>query len=163
MGKHETVTAVALSPPPPRAPAVLKQRAALECELAGLRLQIAVTALAAFEGGGREQLAALEATIRTVSFQHEAQAAAHELAERLDRGAVAAWRAEVQSDPNIAIEGITKTTCCRRCSEQHGCTITGAQCGHPIFVGGVGPRLMADETVRNVYRAAMKKLGGGSR
>lgn len=150
---------IALSPPAARAAAVLEQRGALERELSDLKQHTAETALAACEGAGRTRLAELEAKIRTVSFQLDGIDAAHELALRLDRDAVAQWRATVQANPTVAIEGITKTSCCRRCSEANGCAITGAQCGHPIFVGHVGPRLMANETVRTVYRAAAEKLG----
>src|ERR1700682_2291268 len=124
MGKHETIPT---KPPAARAPAVLEQRAAIERELADLKLQTAETALAAYENksGGRERLASLDAKIRACTFQLDCCVAAHELGFRLDAEAVAAWKADVRADPKRAIEGITEKECCRRCSAEYGCAITG--------------------------------------
>ena len=63
------------------------------------------------------------------------------------------------TNPKQAIEGITKSDCCRRCSADHGCTITGDACAHPIKVGRIGPRLQGNPTVKAVYKAAREKLG----
>jgi hypothetical protein len=159
MGRHEQI--IPTTPPAARAPAVLEQRAAIERELADLKLQTAETALAAYENksGGREKLAALDAKIRACVFQIDCNAAAHELAVKIDREAVSAWRTDVQANPKQAIEGITKSDCCRRCSADHGCTITGDACAHPIKVGRIGPRLQGNPTVKAVYKAAREKLG----
>lgn len=152
--------AVPDKPPAPRAPAVPNLRPSLERELSDLKLQIAERALAAYEqgGDGRQKLADLDAQIRAVSFQIECNAAAHQLAQRLDREAVIAWRDQVQADPKLAIEGITKDKCCRRCCEATGCIITGEGCGHPIKVGSVGPRMMGNQVVRAVFKAAVERL-----
>ncbi len=149
-----------VEPPSPRAPAVLEQRAGLERELSDLKQQIAETALAAYEGnsGGRDGLTALEAKIRACSFQIDCNAAAHELAARLDRDAVSAWMADVQADPEQAVEGLTKTECCRRCSPEYGCVITGQACAHPIKVGTINPRLRDKPVIRAIFKAASEKL-----
>jgi hypothetical protein len=159
MGKHEKI--VPTEPPAPRAPAVLEQRPTLERELADLKSQIAETALAAYErSDGRENLAALAMKIRACEFQIECKASAHDLAIRLDRESVAAWMATVQADPKKAVEGITKDSCCRRCSADHGCVISGGgACTHPIKVGHINPGLQANAGVRDVYKAAAQKLG----
>src|SRR5437660_720918 len=98
MGKAATIPT---APPAARAPAVIEQRAAVERELVDLKSQIAETALAAFENksGGGEKLAALDARIRACTFQAACAEAAHQLAVRLDREAVAAWKAACQADP----------------------------------------------------------------
>ena len=159
MGKHEQI--IPTAPPAGRAPRVLEQRAAIERELADLKLQIAETALAAFENksGGREKLAALDAKIRACTFQAACTEAAHELAVRLDREAVAAWKAACQADPKRAIEGISKNDCCRRCGPEHGCVISTDTCAHPIKAGPLAMRLQGNTAVRAVYRAATEKLG----
>ena len=158
MGRFEKI--ILDAPPAPRAPAVLEQRSAVERELADLKLEIAETALAAYEDKfeGREKLAALDAKIRACTFQIECNAAAHELAVRIDREAVAAWKADLRADPKKAIEGITKKDCCRRCSPEHGCTITGEACAHPLKVGRINPRLQADPLTRAAYKTAREKL-----
>jgi hypothetical protein len=153
---------IPMKPPAARAPAVLEQRPVLERELSDLKQQIAERTLAAYEGkpDGRKNLAALHNEIHTVVCQLEGNAAAHQLARRLDREAVAAWFAVLQENPGAAIEGIEKKKCCRRCSEASGCTITGGLgCGHPVLVGTVGPALMGNPRVRAVFKAAGEKLG----
>jgi hypothetical protein len=152
---------IPMKPPAARAPAVLQQRPGLERELADLKQQIGQTTLAAFEvkPDGRKNLMALAGEIHTVTFQLEAAGAAHQLAKRLDAEAVAAWFAALQDNPKAAVEGITKTECCKRCTEAHGCAITGGlQCGHPVAVGSVGPALMGNPKVRAVFVAASTKL-----
>lgn len=149
-------------PPPPRAPSVLEHRPALERELVDLKQQIAETVLAAYEGkpNSRENLAALDANMRAVTLQLDGNAAAHELAQRLDREAAAAWRAAIEAaDPTVIVVGITQRECCRMCSDAHGCVITGSQCGHPVKVGTVGPGLMSHPKVRSLFRAAAEELG----
>jgi hypothetical protein len=150
------------TPPAARAPKVLEQRPALERELSDLKQRIAETVLAAYEGkpDGRKNLAALHDEIRTVTFQLDGNVAAHELAQRLDGQAKAGWRADIEAaDPKKMVAGIAKKTCCRMCSFEHGCVITGLQCGHPITVGTVGPRLMANPKVRALFKAAAEVLG----
>jgi hypothetical protein len=158
----ERPKAIPRTPPAARAPKVLEQRPAIERELADLQARIAETTLAAYEGkpDGRKNLAALHDEIRTVTFQLEGNAAAHELALRLDREAKAGWRANIEAaNPKKMVAGITKKGCCGMCSEEHGCVITGLQCGHPITVGSVGPRLMANPKVRALFKAAAEVLG----
>lgn len=153
---------ISRSPPAPRAPRVLEQRPALERELAGLRLLIAERTLAAYEGkpGSRDSLIALDANIRALMLQLDSNAAAHELALLLDGEAKAGWRARIEAaDPKKMVAGITKKGCCGMCSEEHGCAITGAQCGHPITVGTIGPRLSANTKVRALFKAAAEALG----
>lgn len=148
-------------PPAARAPSVLDQRPALERELVDLKQQIAERALAAYEGtDGRAKLAALDTAIRGLSFQIECNTLAHELALRLDREAVAAWRDQVQADPKTAVEGITKDKCCRRCDAAHGCIITGGACIHPVMVGNgsLPNQYQGNPGVRAVHRAAAEKL-----
>jgi hypothetical protein len=158
----EKPKAVPTRPPAARAPKVLEQRPALERVLADLKLQIAETTLAAYEArpGSRDSLIALDANIRAVTLQLDANAAAHELALRLDREAKAGWRADIEAaDPKKMVAGITKKGCCGMCSEAHGCVITGLQCGHPVTVGTIGPRLMADPKVKALFKAAAEVLG----
>jgi hypothetical protein len=148
------------NPPPARAPAVLEQRPDLDRQLADLREQIAVRTLAVYEGqpDGREKLAALVANIHTVEFQIEAAALAHDLAKRLDREAVLAWRRQIEAEPVLATEGITKKKCCERCQETSGCIITGEACAHPLLIGSVGARHQGNEAVRGLYKAAAAHL-----
>jgi hypothetical protein len=147
-------------PPPARAPAVLEQRPDLDRQLLDFRGKIAELTLAAFEGqpDGREKLAALVSDIRTIEFQIEAAALAHDLAKRLDREAVAAWRRQVEADPVRATEGITRKKCCERCSEASGCIITGEACAHPALVGSVGSRHQGNEAIRGLYKSAAGHL-----
>jgi hypothetical protein len=57
----------------------------------------------------RDSLIALDANIRAVTLQLESNAAAHELAQRLDREAKARWRADIEAaDPKKMVAGITK-------------------------------------------------------
>jgi len=153
-------SALPATPPPARAPAVVDARPALERELSDLRLQVAERALAAYEGGAAERakLAALMTAIETIEFQVAANSLAHDLAKRLDRDAVAVWRGQVEANPVEATVGITKKQCCRMCTEAHGCIITGAQCAHPITVGGVGPRLQGNEATRALFNAALAHI-----
>ncbi|WP_445215683.1 hypothetical protein ACKWRH_24950 [Bradyrhizobium sp. Pa8] len=148
------------SPDAPRAPAVIEKRPQLEREMAGLKLQMAERALAAYEGGAneRERLANLVAAIRTIEVQIESNALAHKLAQDHDRAAVADWRRQIEANPDEATEGIEKRTCCDLCSEAHGCIITGDACAHPVLAGSVGPRHQGNEAVRGLYRAAAKHL-----
>lgn len=149
------------SPTAPRAPAVLASRPVLERELADLKFQVAERVLAATEGvaGARENLVALVSDIRAMEFAIESNGHAHELAQRLDREALAEWRQQVEADPVAATAGITKKKCCGMCSEAHGCVITrGEQCAHPVLVGGVGPRRQGDPVTRLLRQAAEKHL-----
>jgi hypothetical protein len=149
------------SPERPVAPLVLEQRPALERELAEVRLQVPERVLAVYEGKpeAREKLAALISEIRTIEFQIECNGMAHELALRLDRDAVAAWRRQIEADPEQATEGITRKKCCTLCSKPYGCVITGDICAHPLLSGiGVGPRHMGNPTVRAMFSAASKHL-----
>src|ERR1700730_2041819 len=121
MGRHEKI--IQAEPPAPRAPAVLEQRDAIERELADLKLQIAETALAAYEGlsDGRERLASLDAQIRACAFQLDCNGLAHALASRLDHEAVAAWKTAIYAmPPEKLIEGITAKDCYRLCRAPNG-------------------------------------------
>ncbi|WP_441232686.1 hypothetical protein [Bradyrhizobium sp. 1200_D9_N1_1] len=149
------------TPAAPRAPAVIRRLPALERELADLKLLLAERVLAATEGapGARERLVALVSDIRALEAAVEANGLAHELAQRLDREAVAEWRLQVEADPVAATEGITKKACCGMCSEAHGCVITrGEQCAHPVTVGGVGPRRQGDPVSRKLFQTAAAHL-----
>jgi hypothetical protein len=157
----ERPRAIAHSPPPARAPAVVAQQPVLERELADLKQRIAEATLAAYEGrpDGRKNLAALHDQIRALTLQLDGNAAAHELALRLDRDAVAGWFKDLQENPETIIEGISSSECCDRCSEQHGCVLTGGLgCGHPVKAGRIPPGLQGNPAVRAVYRAAAEKL-----
>jgi hypothetical protein len=151
---------VPMKPPAPRAPAVLEQRPALERELSDLKQQIAETALAAYEGkaGGRENLAALHSAIEVCKFQIDCNEGAHALALQIDRDAMATWRAKLQANPQKAVEGITKKDCCRRCSFELGCAISGEACAHPIKVRGVSPGLRGDPKIRALFNAAAEEI-----
>jgi hypothetical protein len=157
MGKMEKL---AIAAPAPRAPAVLEQRAVLERELSDLKQQIAETALAAYEGksGARDDLAALDAKIRACAFQIDCNAAAHELALRLDLEAAAAWRAAFLALPSEQlIAGITLKTCCKLC-DVGLCVISGTgRCLHPRD-GNIPVALESDLRIRQVYRMAAEKL-----
>jgi hypothetical protein len=158
MGKLEKI--VPDKPPAPRAPAVLDQRAGLERELSDLSRLIAETALAAYEGnsGGRDGLAALDAKIRACVFQIECNAAAHELALRLDMEAAAAWRADFLALPSEQlIAGITLKTCCKLC-EPGLCVISGTdRCLHPRD-SNIPAALESDVRIRQIYGKAAEKL-----
>jgi hypothetical protein len=158
----ERPKAIPRTPRAARAPKVLEQRPSIELELADLKLRIAETTLAAYEGkpGSRESLIALDANIRAVTLQLDSNAAAFELAQRLDREAKAAWRSDIEAaDPKKMVAGITKKSCCSMCSDEHGCVVTGLQCGHPVTVGTIGPRLMANPKVKALFKAAAEVLG----
>jgi hypothetical protein len=158
MSKPEKI--LALEPPAPRAPAVLEQRAGLELELAALRQQIAVSALAAYEfkSDGRERLAALDARIRACAFQIDCNAAAHELALRLDMEAAAARQAAILAlPPEQLIAGITAKACCKLCAVGL-CVISGtARCLHPRD-GNIPVALQNDRRITDVYSMAAEKL-----
>jgi hypothetical protein len=158
MGKLEKIAIAA--PAPHRAPAVLEQRAGLERELSDLKQQIAETALAAYEGnsGGRDGLAALDAKIRACVFQIECNAAAHELALRLDLEAAAAWRAAFLALPSEQlIAGITAKTCCKLC-DAGLCVISGTgRCLHPRD-SNIPVALSSDPRIRAVHELAAEKL-----
>jgi hypothetical protein len=160
MGRHEKI--IQAEPPAPRAPAVLEQRDAIERELADLKLQIAETALAAYEGlsDGRERLASLDAQIRACAFQLDCNGLAHALASRLDHEAVAAWKTAIYAmPPEKLIEGITAKDCCRLCSADHGCVITaGRNCGHPVKIGVLDAHSRGVPSIRAAYQAATAKL-----
>jgi hypothetical protein len=162
VGKHEKIILPA-APPAPRAPAVLAQREAGVLELAALNAEIAERALPAIEGkpGGKEALTALHDKIRAATFEIDCNAAAHALAVRLDREAVAGWRAAIDAAPaELAVAGVTKTACCRMCGSEHGCIITaGAECAHPILVGSMNARHQGNSPIRQRHLAAAKKLG----
>jgi hypothetical protein len=163
MGRHEKI--IATKPPAPRAPAVLEQRAGLEHELSALKQQIAEAALAAYEGksGGRDGLAALDAKIRACAFQIDCNAAAHELALRLDLEAAAARRAAILALPSEQlIAGITAKTCCKLC-DVGLCVISGTgRCLHPRD-SNIPAALTSDLRIRQVYHVAAEKLAAEKR
>jgi hypothetical protein len=152
--------AVSMELPAPRAPAVLEQRPAIERELADLKLNVAETALAAYEGksDGRERLAALDAKIRACVFQIECNAAAHELALRLDLEAAAARRAAILAlPPEQLIADITAKACCRLCAGDL-CVISGTgRCLHPRD-SNIPAALESDLRIRQIHHMAAEKL-----
>jgi hypothetical protein len=160
MGRHEKI--IQAEPPAPRANAVLLRRQASEQELAVLNAEIGERALSAIEGkpGGKDGLAALHDKIRAVTFEIECNAAAHELALRLDQEAIAAWKTAIYAmPPESLIAGITAKDCCRLCSADHGCVITaGGQCGHPVKIGVLDPHSRGVPMIRAAYQAATAKL-----
>jgi hypothetical protein len=150
------------APPKPRAPGVLKQREASMLELAALNAEIGERALAAAEGkpGGRDRLAALHEKIRAVTFEIDCNAAAHELAQRLDKQAVADWKSAVLAMPaEDIVVGVDAADCCGLCSPENGCVITAfGPCGHPRKVGALSPRHQGNADIRQVYIAASKEI-----
>jgi hypothetical protein len=162
MDKQEKKS-IQATPPSPRAPAVLAQREASVLELAAFNAEIAECALPAIEGqpGGKEALTALHDKIRAATFEIDCNAAAHSLAVRLDREAVAGWRADIDAAPaELAVAGITKKACCRMCNSDHGCVITaGAECAHPVLTGVMNPRHQDNPAIKERHKAAAQKLG----
>jgi hypothetical protein len=158
MGKLEKIAIAA--PALHRAPAVLEQRAGLERELSDLKQQIAETALVAYERdrGGRDGLAALHRKITAVTFQIDCNAAAHELALRLDLEAAAAWRATILAKPpEELIAGITAKSCCKLCDVGF-CVISGTgRCLHPRD-SNIPVALSSDPRIRAVHELAAEKL-----
>jgi hypothetical protein len=162
VGFFKTVPAV---PPPSRVPAVLQRRQVIERELIEFKLQIDEMVLACVEGhpDGRKNLAALLEKIRTAEFEIECLPLARDLAERLDKIAVAAWRAEVQTlNPHEIIAGLTKHDCCDRCT--NGCVILGGDatadqnaCSHPRH-GELDNRYADNPQVQKVFAVAFAKV-----
>jgi len=154
---------VADKPPAPTAGTVLEQRAAKERELAALKSRIGETAYAAALSGkaGAEALAALHSKILAAQFELDCNAAAHAHAIEADKTAVADWWTQVHAMPaDEAIAGISKSECCRRCNEQFGCVITGAECAHPLKAGSnLNPRHQGSPAIRRLHKAAAQKLG----
>jgi hypothetical protein len=154
--------APAYSRPAPTADVVIEQRAAKEHELAALESLIGETAYGAAVAGkdGVAALAALHSKIAAARFEVDCNAAAYAHALEVDKATLAAWWTEVHAmAPDAAIEGLTKTDCCRRCSVD-GCVITGAECGHPLKMGqNLNPRHQGNPAVRALHKAARIKLG----
>src|ERR1700684_1762476 len=156
---------VPTEPPASRVPAVLRRQKIVEDELFDLKLEIDELALACVEGkpDGRKNLAALHEKIRVAEFELESLPLARDLAAQLDKQAIAAWRAEVQTlSPNEIIAGITKDDCCDRCS--HGCVILGSDetadqqdCAHPRH-GNLDSRYADDPHVQTLFSAACAKI-----
>lgn len=147
--------------PAPRAPAVLEHLEASQRSLVDLDAQIAETALAALEGGSVAQanLVDLRAKITAAKFDIESNGAAHALALRLDKQAIADWKASIQAmPPEQIVAGITCDRCCGLCRTD-ACVISGAGwCGHPVKTGGLNPAQQSNPAVMRVYRAARKEL-----
>jgi hypothetical protein len=154
--------APAYSRPTPTAGAVLEQRAAKQHELAALESLIGETAYGAAIAGkdGVAALAALHSKIAAARFAVDCNAAAHAHAIEVDKAALADWWNEVHAmAPDAAIEGISKTECCRRCSID-GCVITGAECAHPLKAGpNLNPRHQGNPAIRRLQKAAAQHLG----
>src|SRR4051794_8955646 len=120
--------AVPDQPPAPTAGAVLEQRALKERELTELQSRSGEAAYAAAVVGksGSDALAVLHTKIQGAQFELACNAAAHAHAVEVDQATVAAWWQAVHDlPPEEAIAGLSKTECCRRCSEHSGCVITG--------------------------------------
>jgi len=147
-------------PPAPTAELVLEQRASKERELAALEARIGEVAYQAAITGKAGALDDLHVKIRVARFSLDSNAAAYAYAVEADKAAVAAWWAQVHAlAPEEAIEGITKTECCRRCSID-GCLITQAECAHPLKAGSnLNPRHQNNPAVRRLHKAAAQKLG----
>lgn len=158
--KPEPMKTVPDHPPAPTAGAVLEQRASKERELAALESRIAETAYAATVSGKAGALADLHSKIQAARFELDCNAAAHAHALKADQAAVADWWARIHSmPPEEAIEGISKTECCRRCSI-NGCLLTGLECAHPLKSGwNLNPRHQGNPAVRRLHKAAAQKLG----
>jgi hypothetical protein len=166
MGKHEKI--ITAERPTLRAPAVISRLRIAERELADLKLQTAEHVLSVAEGkpGAAEGLAALLQKITALAFEIEASPQARELAQRLDQEALTAWRAAIQTlPPEEIISGITRDSCCRRCSAAGACVITGADpfagpCAHPTLVGSLEKQTYLDNPkIQAVFAAACAKLG----
>jgi hypothetical protein len=166
MGKHEKI--VSAERPALRAPAVISRLRIAERELADSKMQVAEYALAVAEGkpGATGSLAALHRRITMLMFEIEASPHARELAQRLDQDALTAWRADIQAlPPEEIIDGITRDSCCRRCSAAGACVISGSDslagpCQHPILTGALELNRYRDNPkILAVYTAACTKLG----
>jgi hypothetical protein len=144
MGKPEKIDAIVPdTPPAPTAKAVRGHRQTLELALEALKAGAAKLALASARGkaGAQDALAALYLKIRATEFEIECNHQAFELAKREDAAAEVEWRAAIQTmDPEEIIGGISKNSCCSRCTPgfNGGCVITasapyaGSTCGHPV-------------------------------
>jgi hypothetical protein len=152
-------------PPASRVPAVTRRREIVERELIDLKLQIDEMVLACVEGNpdGRKNLAALREKIQTAEFELESLPLARDLAAELDKQAIAAWRAEVQTlSVHEIIAGLTKEECCDRCN--NSCVILGGDetsdrhdCAHPRH-GALDGRYAANPQVQKVFAAAYAKV-----
>jgi hypothetical protein len=159
--KPPPLEAVSDHPPAPTAAAVLEQRAAKERELASLERTIGATAHAAIVTGKTSALVDLHGRIQAARFELEASDAAHAFAIKADQAAVADWWAQVHAMPaEEAIEGLSTSECCRRCSEA-GCVLSGGlECIHPSKTGSnLNPRHQGNPAIRRLHTAAAKKLG----
>jgi hypothetical protein len=149
-------------PPAPTAETVLNQRASKERELASLERTIGATAHAAIVTGKTAALADLHARIQAARFALEASDAAYAYALEADKADLAGWWEQIHAlPPEEALDGLTKTECCRRCSVDGGCVISsGLECLHPIIAGqNLNPRHQGSEAVRRLHKAARIKLG----
>jgi hypothetical protein len=149
-------------PPAATAGVVLEQRGAKENELASLEALIAETAYAATVSGKTGALKDLHDKIQSARFAVDCNAAAHSYALEADKAAIAAWWTQVHAmPPEEAIAGITKTECCRRCSEHSGCVLSGGlECLHPLKMGpNLNSRHQGNPAVRRLHKAAAIKLG----
>jgi hypothetical protein len=166
MGKMEKI--VLAEPPAPQVRVVLEHLHVTKRALAALEAQISETAFAAAVGKpcGAENLAALREKIATAKFAIENYPQVRAHAERQDEQAVVQWKAEVQKlPPEQIIAGITKDSCCRRCTDRTGCALTGIDplshpCAHPVLVGALElTRYRDNEKIQRIYDAACRKLG----
>jgi hypothetical protein len=166
MGKHEQI--ISTEPPAPRRAAVIAHLRISRQALVDLERGIPSLLLAVAEErpGAKEGLAALREKIAAAEFEIAHSAGARLLAEQLDREAMVAWKAAVQTlPPEEIVAGITKEACCRRCIAGTGCAITGADpfagpCAHPVLVGALElTRYKNDPKSQAVYAAACAKLG----
>ena len=177
MDKHKTI--VPIKPPAPTAKTVRAHRKTLELSLKALQASAVELALASARGkaGAKDALAALYLKIRSTEFEIECNHAAAELATQEDAAAEVAWRAAIQTmAPEEIIAGISKESCCRRCTPgiPGGCVITasapyaGDACGHPIrerhlfYIDDRGLRKFRyrdNPQASRIFDAACKRLG----
>jgi hypothetical protein len=156
----EEIRAPVPARPVARAPAVLDHLQASKQALAALEAEIAASALAAIEAqpGAKEALATLHGRTKAVAFEIDCNGKAYELARRLDEHAIIDWKADIQALPaDQIVAGITATTCCKLCSDDTGCIISGGACAHPVLAGSLTPGLQGNPAVRRVYRAASEE------
>jgi hypothetical protein len=177
MGKHETI--VPLKSPAPTRPAVLAYRKTLEIERDTLKASAAALAFVSAKGdsAAREALAAIPGRLAALQFEIDLNHECQELAHAEDAAAEIAWRAAIQAmDPEAIIEGLSKESCCHRCTPgiHGGCVLTasapysGGTCAHPIrerhlfYVDSEGRRLFRyrdNPTASAIFDAACRRLG----
>jgi hypothetical protein len=156
-------TIVVQAKPAPRAPRVLEQLEATRASLARLKTGIAELMLAVVEGrpSAKEVLASLHEKTKVATIWCDGLVEAYDLALRLDRDALAAWKASLaEMLPEQLIAGLTATRCCSLCTSDDGCVLSaGGPCLHPKH--SVFPVALSDNIrLREAHTLATEKLRG---